>query len=60
MPFCCIGGICAFEGKTGRCISCFGTRDEIRGRKEMTGARRVPSPRSVAEIPVHTALGIWT
>jgi predicted Fe-S protein YdhL (DUF1289 family) len=32
--------VCTFDGKTGLCIGCFRTRDEIRGWKKMTGHRR--------------------
>ncbi|WDD92748.1 DUF1289 domain-containing protein [Burkholderia sp. FERM BP-3421] len=32
--------VCAFDGKSGLCIGCFRTRDEIRGWKKMTGHRR--------------------
>jgi len=32
--------VCAFDGKTGLCIGCFRTRDEIRGWKKMTDHRR--------------------
>ncbi|TKC86338.1 DUF1289 domain-containing protein [Trinickia terrae] len=32
--------VCAFDGKTGLCLGCFRTRDEIRGWKKMTDHRR--------------------
>ncbi|MFP6560793.1 DUF1289 domain-containing protein [Paraburkholderia sp. B3] len=32
--------VCAFDGKTGLCIGCFRTRDEIQGWKKMTDHRR--------------------
>jgi len=32
--------VCAFDGKTGLCIGCYRTRDEIRGWKKMTNHRR--------------------
>lgn len=32
--------VCAFDGKTGLCIGCFRTRDEIRGWKKMADHRR--------------------
>lgn len=32
--------VCAFDGKTGLCIGCFRTLDEIRGWKKMTDHRR--------------------
>jgi hypothetical protein len=31
---------CPFDGKTGLCIGCFRTLDEIRGWKKMTAYRR--------------------
>ncbi|WP_084168630.1 DUF1289 domain-containing protein [Paraburkholderia acidipaludis] len=32
--------VCAFDGKTGLCIGCFRTRDEIRSWKKLTDYRR--------------------
>jgi predicted Fe-S protein YdhL (DUF1289 family) len=32
--------VCAFDSKTGLCIGCFRTRDEIRAWKKMTDHRR--------------------
>jgi len=32
--------VCAFDGRSGLCIGCFRTRDEIRGWKKMTDHRR--------------------
>ncbi|WP_081771839.1 DUF1289 domain-containing protein [Paraburkholderia nodosa] len=32
--------VCAFDGKTGLCIGCFRTLDEIRDWKKMTDHRR--------------------
>lgn len=32
--------VCAFDGKTGLCIGCWRTREEIRGWSKMTDHRR--------------------
>jgi predicted Fe-S protein YdhL (DUF1289 family) len=32
--------VCALDGKTGFCVGCFRTRDEIRAWKNMTDHRR--------------------
>ena len=32
--------VCRIDGKSGLCVGCFRTRDEIRGRKNMTDHRR--------------------
>ncbi|WP_109341865.1 DUF1289 domain-containing protein [Burkholderia cenocepacia] len=32
--------VCSFDGKSGLCIGCFRTLDEIRGWKKMTDHRR--------------------
>ena len=32
--------VCSFDGKSGLCVGCFRTLDEIRGWKKMTDHRR--------------------
>lgn len=32
--------VCAFDGKTGLCVGCLRTLDEVRGWKKMTDHRR--------------------
>ncbi|WP_323121366.1 DUF1289 domain-containing protein [Burkholderia alba] len=50
--------VCAFDGKTGLCIGCLRTREEIRDWKKMTDHRRhqVINDRSRRETRVKRAM----